>query len=376
MDENHPHQHPASLPGVPAAMQDRTSAPAAAVQPAGPAAGAPVSPWRLCIAPMLDWTDRHCRSFHRLLSPHARLYTEMVTTGALLHGDIARHLDFDAGEHPVALQLGGSDPADLAHCARLGAQWGYDEINLNCGCPSERVQRGAFGACLMAEPRLVADCVHAMREAVDIPVTIKQRIGVDRTEDYGFVRDFVGANFEAGCRVFIVHARNAWLKGLSPKENRELPPLRYEVVRQLKQDFPAATFVLNGGLATPAQACAGLEGVDGVMVGRLAYHQPGLLPALDAALFGAPQPDDAQHAAAIAAAESAALIERISAYLEQAVARGATPWSVIRHTLGLFHGSPGARAWRRSLSDPDFIAAHGINALRAAAPRRAAVNEG
>jgi len=312
---------------------------------------------------MMDWTDRHCRSFHRLLSPHARLYTEMVTTGALLHGDVPRHLDFDAGEHPVALQLGGSEPADLAHCARLGARWGYDEINLNCGCPSERVQRGAFGACLMAEPRLVADCVRAMRDAVDIPVTIKQRIGVDRGEDYDFVRDFVGHNLEAGCRVFIVHARNAWLKGLSPKENREVPPLRYDVVQRLKRDFPEATIVLNGGLATPEQACAALDGVDGVMVGRLAYHQPGLLPQLDAALFGAGK----------AACSDIEAVERTSAYLERAVAAGVAPWSVIRHTLGLFHGQAGARAWRRQLSDPAFVAAHGANALRAAAPRVAGV---
>jgi tRNA-dihydrouridine synthase A len=298
---------------------------------------------------------------HRLLAPHARLYTEMVTTGALLHGDVARHLDFDAGEHPVALQLGGSEPADLACCAQLGARWGYDEINLNCGCPSERVQRGAFGACLMSEPVLVANCVRAMRDAVDIPVTIKQRIGVDRGEDYGFVRDFVGHNFDAGCRVFIVHARNAWLKGLSPKENREVPPLRYDVVRRLKRDFPDATIVLNGGLASAGEVIAGIDGVDGVMVGRLAYHQPGLLPRLDAALFGAalspPVPADA--------------IESISAYLERAVRSGATPWSVIRHTLGLFHGQPGARAWRRKLSDPAFVAAQGINALRAAARRPA-----
>jgi tRNA-dihydrouridine synthase A len=285
----------------------------------------------------------------------------MVTTGALLHGDVARHLDFDAGEHPVALQLGGSDPADLAHCAKLGAKWGYDEINLNCGCPSERVQRGSFGACLMAEPRLVADCVRAMRDAVPIPVTIKQRIGVDRVEDYGFVRDFVGHNFEAGCRVFIVHARNAWLKGLSPKENREVPPLRYDMVYQLKRDFPLATIVLNGGLATPAQARAALDGVDGVMVGRLAYHQPGWLPQLDADLFDA----DATPRSSIE------LIEPVSGYLERAVAKGAAPWSVIRHTLGLFHGEPGARAWRRSLSDPHFVAAHGVDALRAAARRPA-----
>ncbi len=196
--------------------------------------------YRVCVAPMMDWTDRHCRYFHRLLSAEARLYTEMVTTGALIHGDVPRHLDFDAAEHPVALQLGGSDPAALAHCARLGESWGYDEINLNCGCPSERVQNGSFGACLMAEPALVADCVKAMIDAVDIPVTVKHRIGLDRVEDYGFVRDFVGTVAAAGCDVFIVHARNAWLKGLSPKENREVPPLRYDVVGSLKRDFPIA----------------------------------------------------------------------------------------------------------------------------------------
>ncbi len=205
--------------------------------------------WRFCVAPMMDWTDRHCRYFLRLISRHARLYTEMVTAPALRHGDVARHLDFDPAEHPVALQLGGSDPAELAHAAKLGERWGYDEINLNCGCPSERVQTGSFGACLMAEPALVATCVAAMRDAVSVPVTVKHRIGMDADEDYGFVRDFVGTVAQAGCTVFLVHARNAVLKGLSPKENREIPPLRYEVVHRLKRDFPAFAFVLNGGLS-------------------------------------------------------------------------------------------------------------------------------
>jgi tRNA-dihydrouridine synthase A len=200
---------------------------------------------RLCVAPMMDWTDRHCRYFLRLISRHARLYTEMVTSGALLHGDVAYHLEFDPAEHPVALQLGGSDPALLAVCAKLGERYGYDEINLNCGCPSERVQTGSFGACLMAEPVLVADCVAAMRDAVAVPVTVKHRIGLDAGEDYGFVRDFVGTVAAAGCEVFIVHARNAVLKGLSPKENREVPPLRYDVVHRLERDFPSLTFVLN-----------------------------------------------------------------------------------------------------------------------------------
>jgi tRNA-dihydrouridine synthase A len=208
---------------------------------------------------MLDWTDRHCRHFHRLLSQRALLYTEMVTTGALLHGDVPRHLDFGAGEHPVALQLGGSEPQDLAHCAKLGEQWGYDEINLNCGCPSERVQRGSFGACLMAEPQLVADCVKAMLDVVDVPVTVKHRIGIDKEESYEFVRDFVGTVAQAGCRVFLVHARNAWLKGLSPKENREVPPLRYETVHRLKREFPDLLFVVNGGITTTGQVQRELE---------------------------------------------------------------------------------------------------------------------
>jgi tRNA-dihydrouridine synthase A len=315
------------------------------------------SPWRLCVAPMLDWTDRHCRSFHRQLSPHARLYTEMVTTGALLHGDVARHLDFDAGEHPVALQLGGSDPAELARCARLGASWGYDEINLNCGCPSERVQRGSFGVCLMAEPALVADCVRAMRDAVSIPVTVKHRIGVDRIEDYGFVRDFVGQLHDAGCGVFIVHARNAWLKGLSPRENRDVPPLRPDVVARLKRDFAGATIVTNGGLTGLAAVQAALREVDGVMLGRIAYQQPFVLAGLDQALFGG----------AMVADDPAELVEPASRVLERAVQGGAQPWAVIRHTLGLFHGRRGARSWRRSLSDPRFVAAHGTDALRAAA---------
>ena len=315
------------------------------------------SPWRLCVAPMLDWTDRHCRSFHRLLSAHARLYTEMVTTGALLHGDLARHLDFDRREHPVALQLGGSDPQELAQCARLGQSWGYDEINLNCGCPSERVQRGSFGVCLMADPGLVAECVQAMCAAVSVPVTIKHRIGIDRNEDYGFVRDFVGRTFDAGCRVFIVHARNAWLHGLSPRENRDVPPLRYEVVRALKRDFPEATIVLNGGVTTSAQALAALDGVDGVMVGRLAYQQPFALVELERALFGTGGEQ----------LLPGQLLEPATSYLREAVRHGATPWSVIRHMLGLFHGRAGARAWRRSLSDPKFVAHHGADALHAAA---------
>ena len=315
------------------------------------------SSWRLCVAPMMEWTDRNCRAFHRLVSPHARLYTEMVTTGALLHGDVARHLDFDASEHPVALQLGGSEPQDLARCARLGQSWGYDEINLNCGCPSERVQRGAFGACLMAEPALAADCVRAMREAVSVPVTVKHRLGIGRGEEYGFVRDFVGALREAGCGVFIVHARNAWLQGLSARENREVPPLRHQVARRLKAEFPEAVFVLNGGLEQVGQALEAARGLDGIMLGRVAYQQPLRLAQFDAALFGTPRQ----------ALEPGEIIEPLSRYLETAVARGVPPWAVIRHTLGLFHGMRGAREWRRRLSDPGFVAAHGTQALREAA---------
>lgn len=298
--------------------------------------------WLLSVAPMMDWTDRHCRYFHRQLSRHTRLYTEMVTTGALLHGDVPRHLDFNAEEHPVALQLGGSEPADLARCAKLAEQWGYDEVNLNCGCPSERVQRGAFGACLMNEADLVADGVKAMVDVVKVPVTVKHRIGIDQVEDYGFVRDFVGTVAEAGCEVFIVHARNAWLKGLSPKENREVPPLRYERVHQLKQDFPLLTFVINGGINTDAQIAEQLKHVDGVMVGRQAYHSPWDLAAWDTLFFGEAQ-------APVASREAAE--ERMVAYMERSLADG-EPWSrVARHMLGLWNGTPGARRWRQVWSD-------------------------
>ena len=291
---------------------------------------------------MMDWTDRHCRHFHRLLTKRARLYTEMVTTGALLHGDVARHLDFGVEEHPIALQLGGSEPQDLAACARLGERWGYDEINLNCGCPSERVQRGAFGACLMAEPELVADGIAAMRDAVSLPVTVKHRIGLDRREDYGFVRDFVGTvATRGGCEVFIVHARNAWLQGISPKENRELPPLRYEVVAQLKRDFPELIFVLNGGIVSGPALAEALAKADGVMVGRSAYHDPWPLAAWDAEHFGA----DA--GAADRDAAEAAMVD----YMEGLTSCG-TPWThASRHMLGLRNGQPGARRWRQVWSD-------------------------
>jgi tRNA-dihydrouridine synthase A len=305
---------------------------------------------------MLDWTDRHCRFFHRQISGHARLYTEMVTTGALIHGDVARHLDFDPREQPVALQLGGSEPDELAHCARLGERWGYSEINLNCGCPSERVQRGSFGACLMAEPRLVADCVKAMRDAVALPVTVKHRIGIDRVEHYGFVRDFVGTLAEAGCGVFIVHARSAWLKGLSPKQNREVPPLRYELVYRLREAFPAQRFVLNGGLVTMAQIEEQLARVDGVMVGRAAYHDPYLLARVDRELFGTRG----------AVPTRAQIVGRMSEYLAGQSTPGANVRGIVTPMLGLYHGQPFARRWRRLLSDAQFLARHGAAVLQAA----------
>lgn len=298
--------------------------------------------WKLSVAPMMDWTDRHCRYFHRLLSRQTLLYTEMVTSGALLHGDVARHLRFNAEEHPVALQLGGSEPADLAHCAILGEQWGYDEINLNCGCPSERVQRGAFGACLMAEPQLVADCVKAMVDVVSVPVTVKHRIGIDKTESYEFVRDFVGQVSEAGCSTFIVHARNAWLKGLSPKENRELPPLRYELGYQLKREFPQLTIVINGGITTSAQISGHLAQLDGVMIGREAYHNPWILAGWDEAFYGS--------APSVITREL--VEEQMVDYMTREAAEHGTPWSAIaRHMLGLRHGLPGARRWRQVWSD-------------------------
>ncbi|CAN5623647.1 tRNA dihydrouridine(20/20a) synthase DusA [soil metagenome] len=308
-----------------------------------PDAAGSTNPWRMSVAPMMDWTDRHCRYFHRLLSRHALLYTEMVTTGALLHGDVPRHLRFNAEEQPVALQLGGSEPADLAHCAKLGQDWGYREINLNCGCPSERVQRGAFGACLMAEPQLVADCVKAMVDAASVPVTVKHRIGIDKSESYEFVRDFVGQVSEAGCKTFIVHARNAWLKGLSPKENREVPPLRYELVHQLKREFPALTIAINGGITTSAQVAEELGHVDGVMLGREAYHNPWWLASWDSEFFGAPTDVTLTRESVEA---------QMADYMVREAAQHGTPWATIaRHMLGLRHGLSGARRWRQVWSD-------------------------
>jgi tRNA-dihydrouridine synthase A len=280
---------------------------------------------------MMDVTDRHCRFFLRQVNAQVRLYTEMITTGALIHGDVPRHLEFSAQEHPVALQLGGSEPDELAHCAKLGERYGYDEINLNIGCPSERVQRGAFGACLMAEPQLVSQCVKTIRDAVALPVTVKHRIGIDKVEDYAFVRDFVGTVAQAGCETFIVHARNAVLKGLSPKENREIPPLKYDYVYRLKRDFPALSIVINGGITSVDQISLHLKSVDGVMIGRAAYSDPWLLA------------DDGKTRAEVA--------RRMYEY-----AKGVESLRhVTRHMLGLYHGMRRARLWRRMLSDSERL---------------------
>ena len=289
----------------------------------------------------MDWTDRHCRFFLRLITRRARLYTEMITSNALLHGDVAHHLDFDPAEHPLALQLGGSDPAVLAACAKIGQRWGYDEINLNCGCPSERVQKGSYGACLMAEPEIVADCVKAMRDAVALPVTVKHRIGINDVEDYAFVRDFVGTVAAAGCDVFIVHARNAVLKGLSPKENREVPPLRHDVVHRLKDDFPALSIVSNGGLSDWDAVERELAAVDGVMLGRLAYHDPYFLAQLDWKVFSDETP----------ARSRADVLQALVPYAVAQHARGVPLRAISRHVLGLYHGRSGGRRFRRILSD-------------------------
>ena len=312
---------------------------------------------------MMDWTDRHCRVFHRHITKHTWLYTEMVTTGALVHGDVERHLRYDGIEHPVALQLGGSDPADLAHSARLGEQWGYEEINLNCGCPSERVQKGAFGACLMNEPQLVADCVKAMRDAVSIDVTVKHRIGIDYNDEYGFVRDFVGTIADAGCRTFIVHARNAVLKGLSPKENREIPPLRYAVAYELKREFPDLEIIINGGIKTSDEVALHLEHVDGVMLGREAYHNPWVMADWDARFYGA------GHTARTRVDVLEAIIPYIEEQLRLYGPLGLKLNSITRHMLGLMTGLAGARAFRQTLSDSKKLAAGDARLLLEAAAR-------
>lgn len=308
---------------------------------------------RFCIAPMMDWSDHHCRFFWRLLTRQALLYTEMVTTGALIHGDRERFLRYNDEEHPVALQLGGSDPADLARCAKWAEQWGYDEVNLNCGCPSDRVQSGMFGACLMAEPRLVADGVKAMRDACAIPVTVKHRIGIDHMESYEELVGFVAPVAEAGCEVFIVHARKAWLQGLSPKENREIPPLNYPWVYRLKQDFPQLTVVINGGVTSLAECREHLAQVDGVMLGREAYQNPWLLAEVDSELFGMDNP----------ASSRDDVIEALLPYIEQQLADGVHLNHITRHILGLYQGVPGARKFRRHLSENAYKADAGLGVL-------------
>ncbi|NBO12323.1 MAG: tRNA dihydrouridine(20/20a) synthase DusA [Betaproteobacteria bacterium] len=340
------------------------------------------SPWRFCVAPMMDWTDRHCRQFHRLLSRQARLYTEMLTTSALIHGDAEGLLNFDALEHPVALQLGGSEPQDLAKAARLGEQRGYDEINLNCGCPSERVQRGAFGACLMREPALVADCFKAMADMVSVPVTIKHRLGLGKDQSLGLVIEFIGKLHEAGCRHFVVHARNAWLEGLSPKDNREVPPLRYADVYTLAQQFPDCCFVLNGGIDDHRQAMDAIQSLDGVMLGRAAYQRPALLSMVDKLWYrqhgslGCPvvaeespkcEPAWPERVLPVEISDLnpglealVEVLEAYRAYMIRQLALGVPLASMTRHLLGLFQGRPGARVFRRDLSDQHALRSQGL----------------
>ncbi|MDA8484168.1 tRNA dihydrouridine(20/20a) synthase DusA [Pseudomonas resinovorans] len=311
-----------------------------AAQTSTPASTRPALSRRFSVAPMMDWTDRHCRFFLRQLSKHALLYTEMVTTGALLHGDRERFLRHDEAEHPLALQLGGSAPADLATCAKMAQAAGYDEVNLNVGCPSDRVQNNMIGACLMGHPALVADCVKAMLDAVEIPVTVKHRIGINGRDSYEELCDFVGQVREAGCRSFTVHARIAILEGLSPKENREIPPLRYDVAAQLKRDFPDLEIILNGGIKTLDECREHLDTFDGVMLGREAYHTPYLLAEVDAGLFGGNGPQ-------ISRAEA---LEAMRPYIERHIQEGGVMHHITRHVLGLAQGFPGARRFRQLLS--------------------------
>jgi tRNA-dihydrouridine synthase A len=320
---------------------------------------------KFCVAPMLDWTDRHCRYFLRLISQHAMLYTEMLTTGAIIHGDSDYHLQMDAFEHPVALQLGGSNPQDLATAAKMAAQYSYAEINLNCGCPSDRVQNGMFGAVMMKDAQITANCVAAMRDAVDVPVTVKHRIGVDDYDSYEFLRDFVGTVAQSGCEVFLVHARKAWLKGLSPKQNREIPELNYASVYQLKKDFPQLDIIINGGVTTIEQSLAHLQHLDGVMVGREAYSNPYLLATVDQAIYGSTDPIKTREAIA----------DEFLHYVDNELSKGTKLNAMTRHILGLFHGMHGARLFRRHISENAFKPAAGIDVLTAALQKTAgAVN--
>ena len=296
---------------------------------------------RIAVAPMLDWTDRHCRYLLRLISRHTRLYTEMITTGAILHGDTRYHLEYHPSEHPLALQLGGSEPAELAECARIGADYGYDEINLNVGCPSDRVQSGRFGACLMAEPQRVAECVAAMQQAVPVPVTVKSRIGIDDRDAYEDLYRFVETVAQAGCRVFVIHARKAYLQGLSPKENRTVPPLKYDYVWRIKQDFPSLQIIVNGGISSLDEIGDQLRHVDGAMLGRAVYHDPMLLAGVDARFFKDRRVVPDRHE----------LVMRMLPYIDAELKHGTPLKHITRHMLGLFQGQPGARRWRRHLSE-------------------------
>jgi tRNA-dihydrouridine synthase A len=313
---------------------------------------------RFSVAPMMERTDRHCRYFMRLLTQRTLLYTEMVTTGAIVFGDKARHLEFDSTEHPVALQLGGSDPVALADCAEIGAGYGYDEVNLNVGCPSDRVQNARFGACLMAEPQLVADCVQAMRDRVGIPITVKCRIGIDDQDDYDAFRAFVNrVADEGGCETFIVHARKAVLAGLSPKENREIPPLKYDYVYRLKNERPELEVIVNGGITSLEASVEHLQHVDGVMMGRAAYQNLSLLADVDQRIFGDEEPST----------DIASAIDAFMPYVERELAKGVRLNSLARHLIGLFQGVPGARAWRRYLAENAPRTGAGANVIREAA---------
>jgi tRNA-dihydrouridine synthase A len=302
---------------------------------------------------MMDWSDHHCRFFWRLLTKETLLYTEMITTGALIHGDRERFLHFNTEEHPVALQLGGSNPQELAQCAKWAQEWAYDEVNINCGCPSDRVKSGMFGACLMAKPQLVADCVKSMRDACDIPVTVKHRIGIDDMESYGELTDFIEPVAAAGCNTFIVHARKAWLQGLSPKQNREVPPLNYPWVYQLKADFPELNIVINGGITTISECQQHLDNVDGVMIGREAYQNPWLLAEVDSAIFGMDKP----------AISRDDVMAKLLPYVEQQLTHGARLNHITRHILGLFQGVPGAKKFRRYLSENAYSREAGVEVL-------------
>ncbi|MEZ8719305.1 tRNA dihydrouridine(20/20a) synthase DusA [Vibrio splendidus] len=311
---------------------------------------------RLSVAPMLDWTDRHCRYFHRLLSQQTLLYTEMITTGAILHGK-GDFLEYNEQEHPLALQLGGSNPVDLAACAKLAGERGYDEINLNVGCPSDRVQNGRFGACLMAEPELVADCVSAMKEVTDIPITVKTRIGIDDQDSYEFLTKFVSTVSEkGGCEQFTIHARKAWLSGLSPKENREIPPLDYDRAYQIKKDFSDLVIAVNGGVTTLEQTKEHLQHLDGVMIGREAYHSPFILAEVDQQIFGLDTPIK----------KRSQVVEEMYPYIERELSNGASLGHISRHMLGLFQSMPGARQWRRYISENAHKKGAGIEVMQTA----------